>query len=290
MEEFGLLMERVLNTVRGSGLIDVVDILLVGFLLYQALRLIRETRAMLLLKGICIMLALYLVAYLTQMRALSFLMRYLFTIGAWALLVVFQPELRRALEQVGRTRFSNWNFLNLSGDADEENMRWSLAIKAIGEAAIYLSKRRIGALIVLERQTKLGEIIKTGTVIDSTPSAEMLGNIFFPNSPLHDGALIIRQGRLYAAGCFLPLSDNYDISKEMGTRHRAGLGMSEQSDAVVIVVSEETGVITMAQNGRLTRGYTGEQLVRELEGMFVMEKKDDKGERKLPFLKGKQPK
>jgi diadenylate cyclase len=146
-----------------------------------------------------------------------------------------------------------------------------------------MSKRRIGALIVLERQTRLGEIIKTGTVIDAAPSSEMIGNIFFPNSPLHDGAMIIRAGRLHAAGCYLPLSENYTISREMGTRHRAGLGISENSDAVVVIVSEETGIITIAENGKLRRGFTGEQLVRELQKYFVNEK-EEKGERRPSFL------
>ncbi|MEG1774757.1 MAG: diadenylate cyclase, partial [Oscillospiraceae bacterium] len=194
---------------------DIIDMLLVAFIFYQGLRLVRETRAASLVKGILVMLTLYGISSAFKMKALTTLMGYIFTIGAYALLVVFQPELRRALEKIGRTRFSDWGLFN--SDNDEDNLRWNIAIKAIGEASTYLSKRRIGALMVLERQTKLGEIIKTGTVVDSAPSAELLGNVFFPNSPLHDGALIIRQGRLYAAGCYLPLSDHYDISKEMGT-------------------------------------------------------------------------
>ena len=277
-----------MGVINAASIKDIIDIILVAFLFYYGLRLLRETRAAQLLKGIFIIIIFYLFTSYAQLRALTFIMQYIFTIGAYALLIVFQPELRRALEQVGRSRVSNWSLFNFSADNDEANLQWSATIKAIGDAAVFMSKRRIGALMVLERETRLGEIIKTGTIIDSAASSELIGNIFFPNSPLHDGAMIIRNARLYAAGCFLPLSENYEISKEMGTRHRAALGMSEQSDAVIVVVSEETGTITIAQNGKLKRGFTGEQLVKELEGYFIVEHKDNKTERKLPFLKGKK--
>ena len=284
-------MESLLYDMKGIfgsfKLTDFCDILIVAYLLYQAVRLVRDTRAVQLLKGLVVLVMIYAASSILQLRSLSFLIRYIFQYGALALLIVFQPELRRSLEQVGRTRFSNLQLFGGGNDNGDENARWRTAIGAIGEAAVFLSKRRIGALIVLERQTKLGEIVKTGTVIDATPSAEILGNIFFPNSPLHDGALIIRQGRLLAAGCFLPLSDNFTISKEMGTRHRAGLGMSENSDAVVVIVSEETGVITMAVNGKLRRGFTGEQLTQELKDYFIVEH-EEKNDRKLPFFKVKR--
>jgi len=253
--------------VHSFGLADFVDILLVTYLLYWAIRLVRETRAMQLLKGVFFLIAFYAAAQALQLRAISSLIRTVSSIGVTALLIELQPELRHTLEQIGRTRFSN---LSLFGTEDEIAST-SAAIRAVGEASEYLSKRRIGALIVFERTTRLGEIIGTGTVIDAVPSAEIIGNIFFVNSPLHDGALIIRDGRLHAAGCYLPLSENYTISKEMGTRHRAGLGMSENSDAVVVIVSEETGIITIAENGRLRRGFTSEQLVKELERSLLRE-------------------
>ena len=280
------IFQQIMNIVSASSLVDVLDILLVAFLIYQVLKLVRETRAVQLIKGILLLIGLYLAATIMRLEALPFLMEYLFTIGAWALLVVFQPELRRALEHMGRTRFSKWFSVGFGGEGDIENEKWTATIDAIGDASSFLSKRRIGALIVIERQSKLGDIINSGTILDSAASVELLGNIFFPNSPLHDGALIIRDARLNAAGCFLPLSENYDISKEMGTRHRAALGMSEQSDAIVIIVSEETGVITVARDGKLKRGYTQEQLVRELKELFIVVR-EDKGERKLPFLKPK---
>ncbi|MDF3005132.1 MAG: hypothetical protein K0S22_1604 [Oscillospiraceae bacterium] len=285
-------MDNLIYDIQGIlnsfGISDFLDIIVVAYLMYQAIRLVRETRAMQLVKGLAVLVGVYAVASFAQMRSLSFLIRYVFQYGALALLIVFQPELRRSLEQVGRTRFSNLQLFGGNVDIDDVNSRWRRAIGAIGEAATFLSKRRIGALIVLERQSLLGEIIKTGTVIDASPSAELLGNIFFPNSPLHDGALIIRQGRLVAAGCYLPLSDNFTISKEMGTRHRAGLGMSESSDALVVIVSEETGIITVAKNGKLMRGFTEEQLLKELEGTFIVEKREEKGDRMPPFFKVKR--
>ncbi|MFV0498207.1 MAG: diadenylate cyclase CdaA [Candidatus Fimivivens sp.] len=285
-------MDNLIYDIQGIlnsfGISDFFDIVVVAYLMYQAIRLVRETRAIQLVKGLVVLFGVYMIATFAQMRSLSFLIRYVFQYGALALLIVFQPELRRSLEQVGRSRFSSLQLFGGNVDIDDVNFRWRQAISAIDEAATFLSKRRIGALIVLERQSLLGEIIKTGTVIDATPSSELLGNIFFPNSPLHDGALIIREGRLVAAGCYLPLSDNFTISKEMGTRHRAGLGMSENSDALVVIVSEETGVITMAKNGNLMRGFTGEQLVKELESAFIVEKREEKGDRIPPFFKVKR--
>lgn len=282
-----LLLSDLTGILRSIHINDILDIMLVAYLIYQAFALIRETRALQLLKGILALIALYVMSHLLNLKAMTFIMRNILQFGALALLVVFQPELRRALEQVGRTRFSNFQLLG-SSDNDEDILSWNLMIKAVGEAATYLSKRKIGALMVFERQTKLGEIIKTGTIIDASPSAEMIGNIFFPNSPLHDGATIIRNGKLYAAGCFLPLSDNFEISKDLGTRHRAALGMSENSDAVIVVVSEETGVITMVQDGKFKRGYTGETVMAELSAIFTPEKKEAKSFRKPPFLKGKK--
>lgn len=285
-------MDNLLYDIRGIlnsfGISDLLDIIVVAYLIYQAIRLVRGTRVIQLVKGLGMLVGAYSIASFAQMRSLSFLLRYVFQYGALTLLIVFQPELRRSLEQVGRTRFSSLQLFGGNTGIDDLNAHWHRAIDAIGEAATFLSKRRIGALIVLERQSMLGDIIKTGTMIDASPSAELLGNIFFPNSPLHDGALILREGRMIAAGCYLPLSDNFTISKEMGTRHRAGLGMSENSDAIVVIVSEETGIITIANNGKLRRGFTEEQLVKELEKIFIVEKREEKGERKVPFFKVKR--
>ena len=271
-------LHDMMGIIKSFGFWDFCDIVIVAYLIYHVIRLLRDTRAIQIIKGIAILGGVYALAALSGMRSLEFLIRYVFQYGALAIFVMFQPELRRSLEKVGGTRFSSLQLFNNQSTPDELNQHWNTAITSITEAASYLSKRRIGALIVLERRTLLGEIINTGTVIDAAPSSEMIGNIFFPNSPLHDGALVIRAGRLVAAGCFLPLSDNFTISKEMGTRHRAGLGMSEISDAVVVIISEETGIITVAENGKLRRGFTEEQLERELKGYFIQDKREDKPE------------
>jgi diadenylate cyclase len=275
-----------LGIVDTISFIDIVDIVLVAFLIYNALLLVRETRAVQLIKGIFVLIVVYIVSRALEFRALTFLIQFIFTIGAWAILVVFQPELRRALEQVGRSRFPNWSLFSFGNDADELKLRWKVAFLAVEEAAGRLAGQKTGALIVFERQTRLGEIIKTGTIIDALPSCELIENIFFPNSPLHDGATIIRHGRVMAAGCFLPLSDNHMIGKDMGTRHRAALGMSENSDSIVVVISEETGIISIANSGRLTRGFTPHQLTLELESFFFTEKREEKTDRRFILFKG----
>ena len=205
-------------------------------------------------------------------------------IAALVLLVLFQPELRKVLEQVGRSSLSNLSVLapNMNG-GEQESKQMIKTINAICDSCAILSKERIGALMVLEKETKLGDIISTGTTIDSQPSAELIKNVFFPNSPLHDGALIIRGGRLHAAGCFLLLSDNYGISRALGTRHRAALGMSEVSDAIVVVVSEETGCITMAKNGKLDIDITVNSLSAALYREFVAEEKENAADKKKLF-------
>ncbi len=267
---------------------DVVDILLVTYVIYKAFTIVRETRAMQLFKGILLLLGLYALVSWIQLDTMKYLMEQVFQVGLFALFVVFQPELRRGLEQAGRTKISDVGIFGGARADDNLEEHWNQAITCISDASNSLSRQKVGALMVLERKTRLGEIIKTGTIIDSTPSAELIGNIFFHNSPLHDGAMVIRDGRLHAAGCYLPLSDNHEISREMGTRHRAGLGMSENSDAVVVIVSEETGNISVAMNGQITRDYTPETLKELLLAEILPEKKtNDSGEKKQGFWKGK---
>lgn len=247
---------QIIGTIRAIGIWDFVDIAIVAVLIYQVIKLIRETRAMQLAKGLILLLLMYFVAYNLNMKTVRFIMQNLVATGVLALVIIFQPELRRMLEHVAQTRFNKLNIFQSSQEKDSELMGiWDQSISTIANACEYLSRTKTGALIVFERQTKLGEIIKTGTVVDATPSVELIGNLFFVNSPLHDGAMIIRDGRICASGCFLPLSQNYTISKEMGTRHRAALGMSENSDAVIVVVSEETGTISIAQGGVIERNF-----------------------------------
>lgn len=256
---------QIIGTVKAIGVWDILDIVIVAVLIYQVIKLIRETRAMQLAKGLILLLLLYFVAYNLNMKTVRFIMQNVVATGVLALVIVFQPELRRMLEHVAQTKLNKFNIFQSSPEKDSELMAvWSSSISTIVHACEHLSKTKTGALIVFERETKLGEIIKTGTVVDAQPSDELIGNLFFVNSPLHDGAMIIRDGRICASGCFLPLSQNYTISKEMGTRHRAALGMSENSDAVVVVVSEETGTISIAQGGVIERNFTIPQLEKRL--------------------------
>lgn len=246
---------------------DVLDIVITAFLIYKLIGWAKVTRTGQLVKGIAALVVIYFITNWMQLQTIQYSLNYLFQNALILLAVIFQPELRTALEKVGRSRISTEIFSHQ--DENELNALWHTAIDAVCEAVPILSKQKIGALIVFERKTRLGEIIKTGTVIDSAAGNELIGNIFFPNSPLHDGALIIRDGKLYAAGCFLPLSSNYDISKQLGTRHRAALGMSENSDAVVVVVSEENGMISVALDGVLTREYTAQKLRTLLEEQLL---------------------
>lgn len=258
----------VLKTITIS---DVLDIFLVAFLIYQVIKLIKETRAGQLLKGILALLVLYFVAREFNLETISFIMQNVLATGVITLVVVFQPELRRVLEHVAQSRFSQFNLFSAPADEIEEtNRNINRAIDIVCDACESLSTSKTGALIVFERSTPLGETIKSGTIVDAQISKELLGNIFFVNTPLHDGAVIIRGGRVYAAACFLPLSENYTISKEMGTRHRAALGMSENSDAVVVVVSEETGIISLAQDGRIERRFTINLLRQRLQKELII--------------------
>ncbi|MBP1581532.1 MAG: diadenylate cyclase CdaA [Oscillospiraceae bacterium] len=271
-------MNHLIGNIRGMGLNDYLDILVVAFLVYYMAKLIKETRAMQLLKGMAALALIYFVAAVAELETLQFIMNTVISTGVLALVILFQPELRRVLERVAQTRLGTLKTFFGGGDSDEANLAaTSECIDIVCEACKSLSKTRTGALMVFERETKLGEIIKTGTVVDAAPSTELIGNLFYVNTPLHDGAMVIRDGRLYASGCFLPLSQNYTISKEMGTRHRAALGMSENSDALVVVVSEETGVISVAENGKIDRNYNTDGLKKRLRKGLL--KKQDEAEK-----------
>ena len=283
------LREMVTGAISTFRVQDAFDILIMAFLIYHLIGLLRETRAGQLLKGVFGILLLYFFAYVLELYTLRTVMEMVVRYGALVLLVLFQPELRKVLEQVVRTSISNLSVFAPNMSAGEyERKQMIKTINAICDSCAILSKEQIGALIVLERETRIGDIISTGTIIDSQPSADLIKNVFFPNSPLHDGALVIRSRRLYAAGCFLPLSDNYDISKALGTRHRAALGMSEVSDALIVVVSEETGNITVAQNGKLDIGITVSTLSAILYREFVTEEKESTAEKKKLFRRSRK--
>ena len=244
---------------------DVIDILLITFLIYQLIRLVRRTRAAQLIQGIVIVVVGYLISLWFDLKTVKFLFQNVLQIGLLALVVVFQPEIRRALEQVGRGGFS---FLSNRFVSEQFSM-WHQPIVAICESVEHMAEDNVGALIVIERTTGLNEIVGTGSVVDAAVSAELIETVFYEGSPLHDGAMIVASGRIRAAGCLLPLSSNLEISRDMGTRHRAALGMSENSDAMIIVVSEETGIISIAQNGVIIRRLDSQNLFRMLSNELV---------------------
>jgi diadenylate cyclase len=246
---------------------DIVDILIVSYVVYKLILLLQGTRAVQLLKGIVVVVIAWMISIYFGLRTLQWLMSQVFTFGVLAIIIIFQPELRRALEQLGRGRL-----FSRSPQIDEQTI--TKAIGDIVKSVNYLSKRRIGALVVIEKETGLADYIETGIDISASISSELLINIFIPNTPLHDGAVIIRNGRIMAAGCYLPLSENPFISKELGTRHRAGIGMSEVSDAVCIIVSEETGQVSIAANGTVDRDMKEEKLI---ERLFAEMKQTTKG-------------
>ncbi len=257
-------------------IVDILDILVVTFIIYEAISLVRQTRTAQLAKGIIAVLLAYVVANLVGLRTLTWLINSIMSFGILALVVVFQPELRRALEQVGRTSLFGMQIFKGKTDPSDLRMKWQNAIVAVCDAAEQMAETRTGALMVLERRTNLSEIVKTGTVLSADITPEMLGTIFYEGTPLHDGAVVVREGRIEAAGCFLPLSNNLEIGKDMGTRHRAALGMSENSDAVVVVVSEETGIISLAKNGILIRRLDRQNLFNMLESDMVPPEMEEK--------------
>ena len=236
---------------------DIIDILVMVYIIYKAVEFLRESRAGQLVKGILILLAVYAIAGWWELATLEWILSKIMNSAIIVVAVVFQPELRRILEKVGHTNFSRGQLSNTESEA-------SKCISAASRAAGIMQEKRVGTLMVFERKTQLGEIIDTGTIIDAAASPSIFNNIFFPNSPLHDGALIIRDGRLYAAGCILPLTQREDLSLQLGTRHRAAIGMTENSDAVVLIVSEETGTISIAVNGEITRNYSAVTAETEL--------------------------
>ena len=234
------------NITAGIGITDILDVLIVAFLAYKVLGFIRETRAEQLAKGILVFFLATFGSYVFNLYTLHYILSNMLQVGLIALVVIFQPELRRALEHLGRSKITT---VFSQVDKDEAKQMIGEFVRAIES----MSASRTGALIVIERETLLNDIVETGTIIDARVSEQMIGNIFYEGSPLHDGALIVRGDRLYAAGCVLPLTQNKGLNKELGTRHRAGIGITENSDALTLIVSEETGVVSIAQDGKLTR-------------------------------------
>ena len=278
MQDF---LNLTVNTIKNISIWSVLDILVVAFIFYKGYMLIKETRAEQLLKGIILIVALIPISYVLRLNMLYVILNKTITIGVLTIVIIFQPEIRRALEHLGRTAFDDIHPIQ-----DKEEL--GKVINEIVNAVESLSKSKTGALIAIEQSTGLGEVIQTGTKIDGIVSSAILENIFVVNTPLHDGATIIRENRIISSGCVLPLTGNGEINKKLGTRHRAGIGISEVSDAIIVIVSEETGTISLAINGRLTRNYDKEKLRTVL--MKVIESKQNRrvktaGERVKTWIK-----
>ena len=259
-ELLSALWDSLVTQISDISINDMLDIAIVSVIFFYIIRFIRERRAGKLAVGVLLLLIFEVISNILELATVQFILENVFQAGLIALIVLFQPELRSMLESVGGESIKSLKSIREQKDSQElTNM-----IQSVCGAVSDLSETATGALIVIERGTKLGDVIKSGTVVNADSSPFLIKNIFFKNSPLHDGAMIIRGDRVYAAGCLLPLSQNADIIRDLGTRHRAAIGMSENSDAIVIVVSEETGTISLAQDGYLRRGYDeGEAAARQ---------------------------
>lgn len=282
MEYISQAWGTIMDLARHFTLKDALDVAIVTLLLYSAIKLVRETRAGQLIKGIILLVVLFLISSQFDLLMLNAILRAFLSSGIVIVVILFQPEIRKALEQVGHSKVAK-SLASAVGVKDKEEGKAATrkAIEGVVDATQILQQLRMGALIVFERQTKLGEIVSTGTVVEAAPSAQLIANIFFNKAPLHDGGMIIREGQVYAAGCILPLTSNENVSAELGTRHRAALGMSENSDAVVVVVSEETGQISIAMAGKLTRNYNRVTLREVLERELIGSPEDPSGSKRI---------
>ena len=264
-------LDYAIRFVRVIELRDIVDILIVAVMVYLLMRAIRGTRAGQLLRGIAVAAAIYALSAIFHLNTVNYILNAIVQVALFAIIVIFQPELRKLLEQMGRLKFLH--YLGFSLEASPEDTEE--VVRNIAAAAADMAESRTGALIVIERGTRLGEYMNSGTPLDANVTAELLKNIFVPNTPLHDGAVIIRDNKIITAGCVLPLTANTNLSSELGTRHRAALGLSETSDAVIVVVSEETGKISIAMNGSLTRNLNEASLSKALTKLLASEQKND---------------
>lgn len=267
----------VMKLISSVGIADIIDITVVALVIYYAVKLVRQTRAFQLVKGVVYMGIIYFVVSAFNMSASSFLFSQLFRNIVIVMILLFQPEIRHAMESVGRGGFKKFGSIFVR-NGDYTGEEYKVSASNISKAAVNMSDKKIGALIVIEGKTLLGEIISTGSAVDSNITSPMIENIFFPKAPLHDGAMIIRNNRIHSAGCILPLTQN-EVSFELGTRHRAAIGMSEHSDALIIVVSEETGAISVAHKGTLERNVTSGELLETLNAFLV----PDEGEKNKSF-------
>ena len=255
---------------------DILDVALMAFLLYKLLTLLKTTSGTNLLKGVLIFLAVLFLSSILHLNGISFILSRMLEWGVLALIILFQPEIRRVLEQVGSQRLKFLNLFSREGTVSEMERTIAQTVLACTE----MSRSRTGALIVFEQKMQLDDMVRSGTVLDAAVSSELLKNIFFVKAPMHDGAVIIRHGRLLGAGCMLPLSKNVNLSRDLGMRHRAGIGMSENSDAVVVIVSEETGSISVAIGGMLRRHLMPETLENILRNELMPQEESEQPEKR----------
>ena len=252
---------NILSTIR---LADYIDVIIVAYLIYQIAKFFKDTRAVQVLKGIVFLMVFVQLSKMFKLNTLNFILQNTMQVGLLAVFVLFQPEIRSALARVGKSGVSLFNF-----EGDEASSPTHRMIDAITNSAKSLSEKKIGALIIIEQSTKIGDVIGTGIPLNADVSTELLNNIFYPKAPLHDGAVIIGDGKVKAASCFLPLSQNDSLESELGTRHRAGLGITESSDCISVIVSEETGKISLACNGGLTRNLSPAVLKEALSKLLL---------------------
>ncbi len=261
--------EFINNLILNIGITDVIDICLLAFIFYKVIGLIRQTRAQQLVKGILIVFVFFVLSDLFNLYAINWILTETMTVGIISFIVLFQPEIRRVLEVVGRGNLVKPRFMTI--DSEKANHLIAEFIAAIE----FFASKKTGALIVIERQTQLTDIMETGVVINGKISDEFIKNIFYEGAPLHDGAIIVRNDRIYAAGCVLPLSNNKFLNKELGTRHRAAIGITEVSDALSLIVSEETGMISIAEEGKISRNITLKDLEKRLHDLYVILPEDN---------------
>lgn len=272
MDTIGATLERSLNYIKSIGFTDVIDIVIVAYLLYKAIWFVRKTNSYNLAKGLAVLLIVLGISYVLNLNMINYLLRKAVELGLIAILILFQPELRRVLERMGS---------NFTSGRQAASNEMDTAIAQTVLACSDMSATKTGALIIFERNVKLNDIMSTGTIIDSATTAELFKNLFFNKAPLHDGAVVIRDGRIAAAGCVLPLTQKKNLSKDLGMRHRAGIGLSEQSDAVVVIVSEETGAVSVAMEGMLKRHLSSATLDKILHSELIFE---DDGQSKRGLL------
>lgn len=276
MDLINNVLEGFMAIMRTFRFKDAVDILAIAIIIYSLIKLVKETRAVQLVKGIFVLLLLYAAAFVFKLTMLTVMLNKFFEFAVLLVFIVFQPEVRKVLEQLGRSNITYQKIKGVFTDASKADsvLEKKKNIAIFADAVMQLHSKKTGALIVFERRTRLGDIAYTGTILNAAPSNMLIGNIFYNKAPLHDGAMIVRDGMIYAAGCILPLTQNENVDDNLGTRHRAALGVSEESDSVVVVVSEETGSVSIALNGVLTRDYDRDTLIETLNNLLVMEENE----------------